>query len=188
MKDQRIWKRLVSDVRDKAPRDNPCPHSVAKSIPYLGAVIRESIRFHPPVSMIMERVVPDCGLDLPDGTRVAGGSFIGMNPYVVGRNKKVFGENADEFYPDRWLQGEHEDDEEYKERMKAYGSASLAFGGGSRICLGKNLSQMEVYKIVPTLIARYDIELADPSEIWWSSARWFYRVKGVVCNIKARSD
>lgn len=35
----------------------------------------------------------------------------------------------------------------------------LAFGGESRICLGRNLSQMEVYKVVPTLISTFDIEL-----------------------------
>lgn len=138
--------------------------------------------------MIMERVVPPQGLALPDGSHVPGGSFVGMNPYIVGRNKKVFGDNADEFYPDRWLQREGEGDEAYNERMTTYNSAWLAFGGGSRICLGRNLSQMEVYKIVPSLIARYDIELDDPNEVWWSSARWFYRVEGVICKLKPRAD
>lgn len=138
--------------------------------------------------MVMERVVPPQGLALPDGSHVPGGSFVGMNPYITGRNKKIYGDDAEEFYPDRWLQREDEDDEAFTERMQRFNSAWLAFGGGSRICLGRNLSQMEVYKIIPTLIARYDIELDDPNEVWWSSARWFYRVEGVICKIKARSD
>lgn len=157
-------------------------------MPYLDAVIRESLRIHPPVSMIMERVVPGDGLTLPDGSTVPGGYLVGMNPYILARNKQVWGENAEAFYPDRWLQADNESDEEYKLRMQAYAKCSIAFGAGSRICLGRNLSQMEVYKIVATLIARYDIELKDPNEVWWSSARWFYRVKGVVCKLKNRSD
>ena len=188
LRDQRIWKKLVAAVREKAPRDRACPHAVAKKIPYLEAVIKESIRFHPPVSMIMERVVPPQGLALPDGRHVPGGSFVGMNPYIVGRNKTVFGENAEEFYPDRWLRRDEESDDEFTERMQVYNSAWLAFGGGSRICLGRNLSQMEVYKLIPSLLARFDIELENPDEEWWSSARWFYRVEGVICKIKHRSD
>ncbi|SPO00302.1 related to pisatin demethylase / cytochrome P450 monooxygenase [Cephalotrichum gorgonifer] len=188
LKNPRIWNRLVKEVREHAPRDAPCSHAIARNIPYLEGVVRETIRFHPAVSMIMERIVPAEGLNLPDGSHVPGGSMVGMNPYIVGRNKGIFGEDAEEFRPERWLQGDEEGDEEYKERMKLWATASLAFGGGSRLCLGRNLSQMEVYKVVPTLIARFDIELEDPNEVWWTSSRWFWRTKGVICRLKPRVD
>ncbi|KAK1780274.1 putative cytochrome P450 pisatin demethylase-like protein [Copromyces sp. CBS 386.78] len=148
----------------------------------LNSVIRETIRYHPAISMIMERIVPagGSGLALPDGSVVPGGCCVGMNPYIVGRNKGIFGEDADGFNPDRWLQRH--------ERMRLFETASIAFGGGSRICLGRNLSQMELYKVVPTLIATFDIELVDQDEKWWTCSRWFYRCKGVVCRLKERSD
>lgn len=47
---------------------------------------------------------------------------------------------------------------------------------------------MEVYKVVPTLMATFDIELEDPNEKWWTCSRWFYRTKGVVCKLKPRSE
>ncbi|KXX74662.1 Pisatin demethylase [Madurella mycetomatis] len=188
LKDRRVWNKLQSEVRAHFQPFEPASHAKARALPYLEGVVRETIRYHPAVSMIMERIVPEGGLTLPDGSVVPGGQMVGMNPYIVGRNKSIFGEDADEFVPDRWLQRDGENDEQYKERMTLWGTATLAFGGGSRICLGRNLSQMEVWKLVPTLISTFDIELEDPNESWWTSARWFYRTKGVVCKLKPRGD
>ncbi|KAM0326320.1 hypothetical protein ACHAQA_006920 [Verticillium albo-atrum] len=188
LKNQRIWRKLVSEVRASVPSAQPCPHATARALPYLEAVVRETLRYHPAVSMTMERIVPDGGLVLPDGSVVPGGCFVGMNPYIVGRNKGIFGPDADDFRPDRWLQQDDENEEAYKERMQLWNTANLTFGGGSRICLGRNLSQMEVYKVVPSVISRFDIELADPNEKWWTSSRWFYRTKGVVCRLKPRES
>lgn len=189
LKDQRVWKKLQDEVRTaNLPTNKPVPMATARQLPYLEAVVNETLRFHPAVSMMMERIVPEGGLTLPDGSVVPGGSLVGMNPYIVGRNKGVFGADADDFRPDRWLQQQGEGDEAYKDRMQLWGTAQIQFGGGSRICLGRNLSIMEVYKVVPTLIATFDIELEDPNETWWTSSRWFYRTKGVVCNLKPRSS
>ncbi|KAG7151097.1 Cytochrome monooxygenase vrtE like protein [Verticillium longisporum] len=149
-------------------------------------LLRETLRYHPAVSMGLERIVPEGGLVLPDGTIVPAGTFVGMNPYIVGRNKGMFGADADEFRPDRWLQGDNECGEAYKERIQLWNAANLAFGGGSRICLGRHFSLMEVYKVVPSVISRFDVELADPNEKWWTCSRWFYRTKGIVCKLKAR--
>ncbi|KAK0713262.1 pisatin demethylase [Lasiosphaeria miniovina] len=186
LKNPRVWKKLQDEVRAHIAPGKPAPHAQARALPYLEAVVRETLRYHPSVSMIMERIVPAGGLALPDGSVVPGGSHVGMNPYIVGRNKGIFGPDADEFNPDRWLQRAGESDDALRDRMTLWNTANLAFGAGSRICLGRNLSQMEVYKVVPTLIATFDIELADPNEVWWSSARWFYRTKGVVCNLRPR--
>ncbi|KAG7042730.1 benzoate 4-monooxygenase cytochrome p450 [Colletotrichum scovillei] len=187
LKNPRIWKRLEAEVIANIPSDKPASHSAARALPYLEAVCRETTRYHPAVSMTMERIVPEGGLALPDGSVVPGGSLVGMNPYIVGRNKSVYGEDADEFRPERWLRQEAEGEDAYKLRMRQWNAADITFGGGSRICLGRNLSQMEVYKVVPSLISRFEIELVDPNEKWWTSSRWFYRTKGVVCHLKRRT-
>lgn len=188
LKDQRIWHKLQDEARANAPAGGPMPYSIARQLPYLDAVINETIRYHPAVSMTMERIVPQEGLTLPDGSFVPGGTLLGMNPYIVGRNQDIFGADADDFRPDRWLQQDGESDEKYKERLQRWSTAQIAFGGGSRICLGRNMALMEVYKVVPTLLVRFDISLADPNEKWWTSARWFYRTKGVNAVLKPRSS
>ncbi|KAH6843270.1 cytochrome P450 [Chaetomium sp. MPI-CAGE-AT-0009] len=188
LKNPRVFTRLQADVRAEFAPFEPAAHSRARALPYLEAVVKETLRYHPAVSMIMERIVPEGGLTLPDGRVVPAGQMVGMNPYIVGRNKDVFGEDAEEFNPDRWLQREGESEEEHKERMARWGQSLLAFGGGYRICLGRNLSMMEVYKVVPTLLASFDIALEDPNEEWWTCSRWFYRTKGVICKLKPRSS
>lgn len=144
------------------------------------------MRMHPGVCMLLERYVPASGLLLPDGSVVAPGTAVGINPYVVGRNKTAWGEDADVFRPERWLRGEGETEEAYHERLRVFNTSDLTFGGGSRVCIGRNLANMEVYKIVATLVGRYEIALADPEREWVVTGSWFPRQKGLVCKLKKR--
>ncbi|KAL6415740.1 benzoate 4-monooxygenase cytochrome p450 [Ilyonectria robusta] len=148
------------------------------------AVVREAMRMHPGVCMLLERYVPDSGLKLPDGRYIPAGTAVGINPYVVGRNKGIWGDDADTYRPERWLQNEDETDIGYKERLRLYNASDLTFGGGSRICIGRNLAQLEVYKIVATLIRRYDISLVDADQPWEVTGSWFPRQKGLKCYLK----
>lgn len=116
-----------------------------------------------------------------------GGTTVGMNPYVINRNKDIFGPDADDFIPDRWLQQKGETHAEHQERMRLWNASDLTFGGGSKICLGRHLSQMEVYKVVATLIKRYRIDLVDAKEEWNAVSRWLYRVNGgLTCRLRKR--
>ncbi|KAL2167880.1 hypothetical protein VTG60DRAFT_667 [Thermothelomyces hinnuleus] len=175
LKNPRVFIRLQSEVRAAFAPFEPASHAKARALPYLEAVVKETLRYHPPVSMIMERIVPADGLVLPDGRVVPGAKMAGMNPYIIGRNRGVFSDDADEFNPDRWLRRDGETEDEYKDRMQRWGQSIIAFGGGYRICLGRNISMMEIYKVVPTLLGTFDIALEDPNEQWWTCSRWFYR-------------
>lgn len=70
---------------------------------------------------------------------IPAGTEIGANPYVIHRNKRVFGQDADRFRPERWL------DLEQTAFMDKY---LLTWGYGTRICLGKNIAMMETYKLL----------------------------------------
>lgn len=146
------------------------------------------MRMHPGVCMPLERYVPDSGLALPDGSVVPPKTAVGLNPYVVGRNKSVWGQDADVFRPERWLRGEGEREETYRERLRVFNTRDLTFGGGSRVCIGRNLASMEVYKIVATLIGRYEMSLVDPTREWVVTGSWFPRQKGLVCQLKQRDN
>ncbi|KAF5001839.1 hypothetical protein FDECE_10828 [Fusarium decemcellulare] len=162
-------------------------YNSARAQPYLDAVIRESMRMHPGVGMLLERYVPDSGLTLPDGSFVPPGTGVGLSPYIIGRNKGVWGQDADEFRPERWLQRDDEDSEAYQQRLRRMNAADLTFGGGSRICIGRNLALLEVYKVVATLVSRYEISLADPNSKMQIISTWFPRQSGLECKIKKRA-
>lgn len=117
------------------------------------------MRMHPVISGILERVVPLTGLSLPDGRIIAPGTKVGINPWVSSRNKDIYGEDADVFRPERWLQCECETVTQYEARFKRMKDADFTFGSGNRVCVGRNMATVELHKVTATLFSRYDVSL-----------------------------
>ncbi|KAJ0349362.1 hypothetical protein COL154_013597 [Colletotrichum chrysophilum] len=65
------------------------------------------MRMHPGVSYPLERIVPEGGVELC-GVHLPAGTVVGMNAAVVHRNYEIFGQDADEFRPERWLCSEEQ--------------------------------------------------------------------------------
>jgi len=147
------------------------------------------MRLHPSIPFPLERYVPAPGLDLPDGSHVPPGTAVATSSYVVCRNATVFGDDAEVFRPERWLREPGETEIAYNDRMRATKSVGDAvFGGGARVCLGRPLALMEVYKMVATLVSRFEIQLADPAREWTVSGRWFFQQKGLICRLRRRGE
>jgi len=157
------------------------------------------------VGMALERVVPKGGVELC-GQRFEEGTIVGMNAWVVHRDRAVFGEDADEWNPDRWL-GDAEQrvamercfltvslprERKTKQVLVIFDSGMMLllacllinhgptsvlsvlyeqFGAGHRTCLGKNISYLEMYKLIPTLLARYKVD-DEPTPICFECERW----------------
>lgn len=189
LKNSAVWKRLQEETASLHCEGSPIvPFKTAQDLPYLNAVIREAMRMHPGVAMCLERYVPDEGLTLPGGQFIPGGCIVGMNPYVLARNQSVWGEDADVFRPERWLRDPtRETEEAYQERLKRMNAADLTFGAGSRVCIGRNLGMMEVYKVVAMLVSRYEIELVDPKGEWKTHNSFFVRQEGIEVRLRRRS-
>ncbi|KAL8662828.1 MAG: hypothetical protein Q9168_008194 [Polycauliona sp. 1 TL-2023] len=186
LKHPRVLKLLQQEF-DLEVRQTPISWKVASTLPYLDAVIQESIRFHPGVSFTLERVVPKEGLVLPDGGGfIQPGTIVGMHPWIINRDHSIFGRDADFFVPERWLQKEGEDTATFSTRVSLMKNTVLSFGGGKRACIGKNLALMEIYKIMGTLFASFDFEFAEPGkepEIIHSA---YVRMKGFNVTVKPR--
>jgi cytochrome P450 len=162
----RVWQRLRAELAAAGITKDSCPVSfkTCKAIPYLDAVVREALRMLPGVSLSLERYVPEGGYRFRNSDFVPQGAMVAVNPYLVCRHKSVWGADADEFRPERWLRDEEggETEEEFAARLRKMNDAHLSFGAGSRICLGKSMGLMQVYKVVATLATLYDVELVDP--------------------------
>lgn len=190
LKHPHVWQRLSAEIPAHDPTSGATvvSYKSAKESPYLDAVVREAMRCHPSVSMLLERYVPKSGLILPDGRFVPAGSIVGMNPYILGRNASVWGEDAEVFRPERWLRDEtRETEDAFQERLRSMNNADFAFGGGSRICIGKHLGLLEVYKVIATLVSRYNIKLAHPEKDWVTHNSFFVRQTGIEVKLTRRT-
>ncbi|KAJ5250800.1 hypothetical protein N7489_001210 [Penicillium chrysogenum] len=189
LKHPHVWERLRSEILPESSCSGPAVVSYkdTREYPYLNAIVREAMRCHPAVAMLLERYVPNGGLDLPNGLHIPAGCVVGMNPYIVARNKSVWGEDADTFRPERWLRNEKlETEEEFEKRLRLMNNTDLSFGGGSRICIGKHLGLLEVYKVLATLVSRYNIDLVDPKKDWKTHNSFFVRQSGIKVRLSRR--
>lgn len=57
---------------------------------------------------------------------------------------------------------------------------------GSRTCVGRNISLLEMSKLVPQLIREFDIDLEQPGEKWQTVNTWFVKQKNIGCRIKRK--
>ena len=106
-------------------------------MPYFMACVHETLRLSPPISVVLPRYAPTGGMYV-EGVWIPEKVELGANPYVIHRSTKIFGLDADTFRPERWL-----GDPEQVQLMHKF---SLAFGYGSRKCLGKNIALFESQK------------------------------------------
>ncbi|KAF2092389.1 cytochrome P450 [Rhizodiscina lignyota] len=169
-----------------ADLSTPAQWYQVRNLKYLNAVISEAMRMTPGVGLVLERVVPAGGFTLPDGRYVPAGTIVGMNPWVLSRTKAVYGEDADHFNPERWLQREGESTERFKERERRMRDSDLGFGHGPRSCIGKSFALLVVHKLIATLFSVYDMELLDPDKEWKIQCWWFVYVSDVNVTLQRR--
>lgn len=125
---------------------------------YFNAVLKESIRMHPSVGFLLERHVPAEGAVIC-GHFIPGGTIVGINPWVTNRDPSVFAD-PDSFKPERWLEAPA------TQLRVMEGIVDYNFGAGSRRCIGRNISLLEMQKVVPQLFREYHIQLTYPDKEW----------------------
>ncbi|KAI1858528.1 uncharacterized protein JN550_012575 [Neoarthrinium moseri] len=137
-----------------------CPPSEdeAAKLPYLQAVLKESLRLLVPAGFV-PRCSPNdetlCGYKIPAGVSVD----LAYKPAL--RTKEIFGEDADFFRPERWLEAGE------TERTQMDETYRFVFGGPSRWeCLGKGVALMQMHKVVFELFRLFNFTLVNPATPW----------------------
>lgn len=136
-------------VREKllAPNGGELVHRMT----YISAVIKEVLRLHPPAGSIREaKAGTKFAVSTPQGTQEVDGRWLYLNHNIIHRDRSVFGDTADDFVPERWLQGKGGDDESYP------ASAWRPFERGPRNCIGQDLANIEARVIIAMLARRYE--------------------------------
>lgn len=128
----------------------------SQGLPYLDACIKEAFRLHPAAGLPLERIVPEQGMEIA-GEWIKGGTIVGCSAWVIHQRKDVFGDDVEAFRPERWLISEETDQEAEEKRIKEMNGTMLQFGMGARTCIGKNISLLEIYKLVPSMLRRFEV-------------------------------
>ncbi|KAH0434016.1 cytochrome P450 [Colletotrichum camelliae] len=146
----------------------------SQKLVYLDACIKEAFRMHPAAGLPLERIVPEQGAEIA-GTFVKGGTIVGCSAWIIHRRPEIWGADVDTYRPERWLVDETKDHEAEEQRIKEMNGHMFQFGMGSRTCIGKNISLLEIYKVVPSLLRRFDIKFKDPNQEWQLINAWFVK-------------
>jgi len=123
-----------------------------KYLPYFVACIKESLRLNPPVTNLFPRVIGKGGKSIlghyiPEGTEVT------SYAHVVQRDPDLYAPDPNNYRPERWL--------ESQTKALEMDAANFSFGLGPRVCLGKDIAIMELYKLLPEIVRRFEIELVN---------------------------
>jgi cytochrome P450 len=113
------------------------------ALPFLGAVIKESQRMHPPVPIVLRRLMSPlsiCGVEYPTGR------VVGIALYALHFNPAIWSE-PDNFAPERFLD----------KRISPFEFAP--FGGGNRRCIGAAFAASELAVITGTILRTLELEM-----------------------------
>lgn len=112
---------------------HPVKHAEVTKLPYFMAVCKEAARVWPSFQVTMPRCAPAQGLQLPNSFFVPAGYRVGINPFVAQRDKDLFGNDANSFRPERWLEAD-------ESKLRKMNATMLSFGAGTRTCTGQHVS------------------------------------------------
>ncbi|XP_070580884.1 1,25-dihydroxyvitamin D(3) 24-hydroxylase, mitochondrial-like [Ptychodera flava] len=137
--------KLREEVRRTVPKGEPISYKHIEEIPYVTAVIKETLRVNPVVvnnSRVLDKDITIKGYNIPAGTPIV------MLFHQSGRNSKYF-EDPDQFKPERWLT---------KRSDKLSSFTSMPFGFGPRMCIGKRFAMLELQVLLARISQDFSLE------------------------------
>ncbi|KAH7034924.1 cytochrome P450 [Microdochium trichocladiopsis] len=141
--------------------------SVQQQLPYLLAVLDESLRRYPPVTVGLARVVADEGGAVICGSHVPKNTTVAVWQWVTNHDDKLWHDPYG-FHPERFLRrnmaGAETDQDGLEEEIRPFADdnldALMPFGTGPRNCIGKSLAYAEMRLILARLLYAFDMSLA----------------------------
>lgn len=135
----------IYEEATKALQGRPMSPGDLNQMPYLKATVKEVLRMYPVVIGNGRQLTKDtviCGYNIPKGTQVI------FQHYVMGNSEEYF-KDASQFRPERWLK---------RTAQRHHAFASLPFGYGKRMCLGRRFAELEIHTVICKMIQAYKIE------------------------------
>nr|XP_020441368.1 1,25-dihydroxyvitamin D(3) 24-hydroxylase, mitochondrial [Monopterus albus] len=140
-------RKLLEEIREVVPPDqDPCGQHI-KSMPYLKACLKESMRLSPSVPFTSRTLDEDTVLGdyaIPKGT------VLMINSHAISSNEEYF-DDGKQFKPERWL----------RENYTINPFAHVPFGIGKRMCIGRRLAELQLQLAMCWLVRDFEIVATD---------------------------
>ena len=141
----------LARVREELDGLGTIDYQALREVPVLESVIKEVLRLHPPLVILMRGVVEDLHVA---GTTVPAGRLVAISPAVSHHIPELF-PDPEAFAPERYAPGREEDAETF---------GWIPFGGGLHRCSGSAFALMQLKAITARLLTTWTFELADRPE------------------------
>jgi len=126
-----------------------CSYDAISKLKYTHAVAMEVLRLHPPVPVDPRFALKEC--TLPDGTHIPAGAGVTLLFNTIATSSKLWGDDADQFRPERFLDGP-------KKNIEPSTFQYPIFNAGPRLCLGKPLALMNMKLAMAVLLPKFKFE------------------------------
>ncbi|KAK5956768.1 hypothetical protein OHC33_002256 [Knufia fluminis] len=152
-----VQTRLRQEVHEHINHlDNEINDTIIDGMPYLHAVCQEVLRVYSPVPMTLREAVVDTSIQ---GHYIPKGSVLMICPWAVNKSEELWGPDASEFNPDRWM----------KPGMANSGGATsnyafLTFLHGPRSCIGQKFATAELACLLAAFVGKFEFEMTYPDE------------------------
>ncbi|KAE8374210.1 cytochrome P450 [Aspergillus bertholletiae] len=156
-----VLEKLSSEVRSNFRSFDEIDLVSVHQLPYLHAVIEESLRMFPPLPMGLPRITPQGG-NMICGNFIPGNTILSIWHYPTYRSPRFF-TKPDSFMPERWM-----GDPRFSNDQKR---AFQPFHTGPRNCAGRHLAYAEMKAILARIVFDFDMHLSPESQNWESSLR-----------------
>ncbi|KAF9343628.1 Protein kinase alk2 [Mortierella sp. AD094] len=144
-------KDLINEVDEVLQGQTPT-YETYKHLKFAEACFHESLRLYPSVPRNLKLCVQDD--ILPDGTKIHKGEWFTWSSYVMGRSELIWGPDAKEYKPSRWINSEKPSQGKFN-----------SFHAGPRVCLGQQFATIEALTIIGMILSKLEIELVEPSKV-----------------------
>ncbi|KAF1876589.1 hypothetical protein Lal_00021147 [Lupinus albus] len=148
IKNPRVMKKVQEEIRKLGDNNDFIGEDDIKKLPYLKAVIKETLRLHLPAPLLVSREAnEDC---IIDGYLIQAKTIVYVNAWAIQRDPEAW-KDPEEFYPERFLESSID--------FKGQDFELIPFGTGRRICPGLSMAVPTLELIIANLLSSFDWEL-----------------------------
>ncbi|KAH6608737.1 isotrichodermin c-15 hydroxylase cytochrome p-450 monooxygenase cyp65a1 [Trichoderma cornu-damae] len=164
-----VQTRLRNEVRERLPSTGDAGARITSldidHMPYLNAVCSEVLRYFSPVPLTVREAAFDTTIQ---NVPVRKGIRIALSPPAFNVSPKLWGPDAAEFNPDRWMAADGQSDEGSKRAASGGADSNYAFMTflhGPRSCIGASFAKAEFACLLAAWIGRFEFELVNKEEM-----------------------